>query len=150
MYLTGRLLTLALSLALTVLAAGAPRVYVEPFPAKSGSPELRKELVALLGKEKSITVVNDAASADFIVTGSGETYIRGYVGTNPRVVRVNSDSQPIYGGFLSVELKTKAQDTVWSYLATPSRIGSHDINHNLAGQVIHKLIEAIQKPGAKP
>ncbi len=143
-------LTLVLGLAFTAFAAG-PRVYLEPFPQKSGAAELQRELVSLLGKEHGVTVVKDAAGADFIVSGSGETYVRGYIGTNPRVVRVNSDSQPVYGGFLSVELKTQSQDTVWSYLATPSRIGSHDINRNLAGQVIRQLLVAMQaKQGVRP
>ena len=95
-------------------------------------------------------MVDDAASADFILSGSGETYIKGYVGTNPRVRYINSDAKPVYGGFLSVELKNREHDPVWSYLATPRRFGSEDINRNLAGQIIHRLTAAIEELRKKP
>ena len=107
---------------------------------------LREELVKLLRKEEGLAVVTDAAQADYIVSGSGETYVRGYVGTNPRVHYLNEDAKPVYGGYLSVELKPRGQDTIWSYLATPKRLGSQDIDANLAGQVAHKIAEAALKP----
>ncbi len=109
---------------------------------------MRGAIVTLLSKEQGLAIVTDAAQADYIVSGSGETYVRGYVGTNPRVHYLNRDAKPIYGGFLSVELKPRGQDTVWSYLATPRRLGPQDIDSNLAGQVAHKLAEIAK--GAKP
>jgi hypothetical protein len=133
--------------------AGEPvRLFVEPFANKAGAAQLRSELVNLLRKEHGIAVINEAASADFILSGTGETYIKGYVGTNPRVRYLNSDAKPVYGGFLSVELKNREHDPVWSSLATPRRFGSDDINRNLAGQIVHKLaveLEQQRKP-AKP
>jgi len=133
-------------------AGGPVRIFVEPFADKAGATQLRSELVNLLHKEHAVVVVDDAASADFILSGSGETYIKGYVGTNPRVRYLNSDAKPVYGGFLSVELKNREHDPVWSSLATPRRFGSDDINRNLAGQIVHKLaaeLEQQRKP-AKP
>ena len=91
-----------------------------------------------------MAVAPDQASADYIISGNGETYIKGYLGTNPRVHYLNSDAQPVYSGFLSIELKTRQQETVWSYLVTPRRFGSEDINHNLAGQMVRKLADQIQ------
>jgi hypothetical protein len=132
------------------------RIFVEPFSGKTGAAELRAELVTLLRKEHGVAVVDDARSADFILSGNGETYIKGYLGTNPRVRYLNSDAKPVYGGFLSVELKNREHDPVWSYLATPRRFGSEDINHNLAGQIAHKLAamaeqqKAEQQKAAKP
>jgi hypothetical protein len=130
-------------------AAATVRVFVEPFPDKPGAAMLRDEIVKLLGKEQGIAVVTDASQSDYIVSGSGETYVRGYVGTNPRVHYLNSDAKPVYGGFLSVELKPRGQDTVWSYLATPRRLGPQDIDSNLAGQIVHKLAE-IARGETKP
>ena len=97
-------------------------------------------------------MVDASATADFILSGSGETYIKGYVGTNPRVRYLNSDAKPVYGGFLSVELKNREHDPVWSYLVTPRRFGSDDINRNLASQIVHKLIAIVeqQRQAAKP
>jgi len=128
------------------------RIFVAPFADKPGAAQLRSELVDLLRKERGVAVVDDAAAADFVLSGAGETYIRGYLGTNPRVRYLNSDAKPIYGGFLSVEMKNRQHDPVWSYLATPRRFGSDDINRNLAGQIAHKLAEAVkqQRKAAKP
>lgn len=126
------------------------RIFVEPFADKAGAAQLRSELATLLGKERGVVVVDDAASADFILSGAGETYIRGYVGTNPRVRYLNSDAKAVYGGFLSVELQNREHDPVWSYLATPRRFGPEDINRNLAGQIAHKLAAAIEEQRKKP
>lgn len=133
-------------------ADGSVRIFIEPFADKPGAAQLRDELVALIGKERGVAVVDDAQSADFILSGRGETYIRGYLGTNPRVRYLNSDAKPVYGGFLSVEVKNRQHDPVWSYLATPRRFGSDDINRNLAGQIAHRLAVAVeqQRKAAKP
>lgn len=137
----------AILLALCQFGSAAPaiRVFVEPFPDKPGSAMLHDQVVKLLGKEHGVAVTQDASQADYVVSGSGETYLRGYVGTNPRVHYLNSDAKPVYGGFLSVELKPRGQETIWSYLATPRRLGPQDIDSNLAGQVAHKLAEAALK-----
>jgi hypothetical protein len=125
-------------------AANPAVIFVEPFPNKPGASELRAAVINLLKKNRSVTVTDNASSAELTVSGSGETYVKGYLGTNPRVRYLNSDARPIYGGFLSLELKNREHDTVWSYLVTPRRFGSEDINRNLAGQIVRKLDEALQ------
>jgi hypothetical protein len=141
---TSLFITVAL-LACNAWASGAAaRVFVEPFAEKSGGAALRMELMRQLGKEAGITVASDAASADFLISGMGETYIKGYLSNNPRVRYLNSEARPVYGGYLSVELKNPQQETVWSYLVTPRRFGPEDINQNLAGQMARRLTEEIQ------
>jgi hypothetical protein len=140
-------------LTVRALSGGEPvRLFVEPFGNKPGGSELRGALVNTLQKNRSLTLTGDASSAQLILAGSGETYIKGYLGTNPRVRYLNSDARPVYGGFLSVELKNREHDTIWSYLVTPRRFGSEDINRNLAGQIVRKLTEAIeaQRKPSKP
>ena len=132
------------------LAASPARVFVEPLGTKSGAAQLRNELVHLLEKEHGIALVSDAAAADFIISGEGDTYIKGYVGSNPRVRYLNGDARPVYGGFLSVEVKNREHDTIWSYLVTPRRLGSEDINRNLTGQLARKLVGAIEAPQGVP
>ena len=131
-------------------AGGGVRIFIEPFANKAGAAELRSELITLLRKQRGLLLVDDAGSADFVLSGSGETYIKGYVGSNPRVRYINSDAKAVYGGFLSVELKNREHDPVWSYLATPRRLGSDEINRNLAGQIVHKLAAAIEEQRKKP
>jgi hypothetical protein len=133
-----------------VLVAGPNRVFVEPLGTKSGAVQLRNELVRLLEKEHRVTLVSDVSAADFVVSGEGETYIKGYVGTNPRVRYLNGEAKPVYGGFLSVEVKNRERDTIWSYLVTPRRLGSEDINRNLTGQLIRKLVGAIEEQQGSP
>jgi hypothetical protein len=140
-------------LTVRVLSGGEPaRLFVEPFGSKPGASELRAAVVKVLQKNRSLTVTDDASSADLILAGSGETYIKGYLGTNPRVRYLNSDARPVYGGFLSVELKNREHDTIWSYLVTPRRFGSEDIYRNLASQIARKLVDAIeaQRKQSKP
>jgi len=143
---------IAASIALTAWAA-APglRIFVEPFGDKPGAGPLRDAIIKLLHKAAGVSVVQDVSQADFILAGAGETFVRGYVGSNPRVRYLNSDAQAVYGGFLSVELKRagKDQETVWSYLVTPRRFGSQDIYGNLAGQILPKLNEVLQRNSRK-
>jgi hypothetical protein len=133
-----------------VLAGSPPRVFVESFGTKSGADQLRNELVRVLEKDHRVTLVGDAASADFVVSGEGETYIKGYVGTNPRVRYLNSDARPVFGGFLSVEVKNRQRETIWSYLVTPRRLGSGDISRNLTGQLARKLEGAMEDEQRAP
>ncbi len=131
--------------AYSLTAASPTRIFVEPFGDKAGVAQLRDEVVKLLSKERGLVLVSDPSSADLILGGSGETYIRGYLAENPRVRYLNSDAKPVYGGYLSVELKGRDKETIWSYLVTPRRFGPEDINRNLASQMEHKLIEAIHE-----
>jgi hypothetical protein len=126
-------------------AAPAERIYVDSFGDKPGAKMLREEIVKLLSKSRGVGVAADRSQADYILSGSGETYIRGYIGTNPRVRYLNSDAQPVYGGFLSVELKPARQDVIWADLVTPRRLGPQDIYENLGKQVLPKLLEVLRQ-----
>ncbi len=128
----------------TAAALGAvKRVYVEPFAAKPGAEVLRADLIAELRKSHRVAVAPSPQSADAVITGAGETWIRGYYSLNPRV-RSTSDAHPIYGGYLSVELKGQGGETLWSYLVTPRRFGPEDIGRNLCGQVVRKLVAVLK------
>jgi hypothetical protein len=131
------------------IAAGQPptRLFVEPF-ANRGGAALREAVVKLLGERKDIVLAGTAADSDRVLDGQGETYVKGYLSLNPRVRYVNSDSRPVYKGFLSVELKDRNEDPLWSYLATPRRYGPEDVNRNLAAQVVERLLQFLTKPGS--
>lgn len=85
-------------------------------------------------------------NADRVLTGTDQTYIKGYLARNPRVRYKNSDSRPVFGGYVSVELKDRQDETVWSYLVTPRRFGPEDLSKNLAGQIVNKLVEFLANP----
>jgi phosphate transport system substrate-binding protein len=122
---------------------GVRRIYVEPFPEKPGAQELRAGLIAALKKSRGITVAASRQDADAVITAKGETWIRGYYSLNPRVRSVTSDTHPIYGGYLSVELKGRESETLWSYLVTPRHPGD-DVAHVLGSQMARKLMEALK------
>jgi len=125
------------------------RVYVQPFGSSSGDG-VREETIKLLKGQKAIRVAASEAGADRVLTGSDRTYVKGYLSRNPRVRYRNGDSRPVYGGYLSVELKDPHDETVWSYLFTPTRHGPEDINKNLASQIVNNLLQFLASPSNTP
>jgi phosphate transport system substrate-binding protein len=126
--------------------SGAKRIYVEPFTTKEGAEKLREEVTTELRKLKSVSLVSDAASADFVVGGGGEIWVKGYRSFSPRShMKISANGTPLYGGFLSVELKDRKGVTVWSYLATPAA-GSEDVSKDVAKRIAKHLAEAIILP----
>lgn len=129
-------------------ASGQPissqRVYVEAFPAKTGSTKLREDLIAELRKLGSLSIVASEPDADVVVSGDGETWIKGYRSLNPRSGRLPSDGEPVYAGFLSVELKDTKGDTLWSYLVTLGP-ASESISKDLSKQIVRHLADALAK-----
>ena len=102
-----------------VQAATVTRLYVEPFTIKAGSEKLREDVIAELRKLNPVLLVPNESGADAILGGGGEIWIKGYLSLNPRSGRLPSNGTPVYGGFLSVELRDAKGETLWSYLATP-------------------------------
>src|SRR5580704_7026392 len=109
--------------AVPALAWQPKRVYVEPFTTKAAPEKLRADVIAELSKQSGIALVSNESSADAILGGGGEIWIRGYRSLNPRSGRLPSDGTPVYGGYLSVELRNSKGETLWSYLATPDTPG---------------------------
>jgi hypothetical protein len=120
------------------------RLFVGSFGEKPGATALRDNVAALLSRSHTVTVVNKSEGADGVLDGTGEVWVKGHYSLNPRQREVNADSQPIYGGYLSVELKGKGDETLWSYLVTPHPHVTGDIHKDLAGHVVKKLLEAIK------
>ncbi len=125
---------------------GPRRIYVQTFTTKSGGEKLRDDVIAEIRKLSSVAVVADAANADLILAGGGEIWIRGYHSFSPRSeLKLSTNGTPVYGGFLSVELKNKQGVTLWSYLATPGAEAS-DASKDLAKRIAKHLAEAFLQP----
>lgn len=123
--------------------AGIQRIFVERFAAKTGSDRLREDLITELRRMGSPAIVASEADADAIVSGDGETWIKGYRSLNPRSGRLPANGEPVYAGFLSVELKTTKGDTVWSYLVTLGP-ASENISKDLSRQLVKHLTDALK------
>ena len=112
----------------------------------AGMPEagaIRQALMEELRKHGKPTLAHGRDIADATLTGTGQLWVKGYYNLNPRERELGEDAHPIYGGYLSVELRDRRGEVLWSYLVTPHR-GYDSVSRNLAAQVIRKLREAIE------
>jgi hypothetical protein len=147
----GRLLLLFFGLSCTLTspaqttasAAQVKRVFVGPFGRGVEAEQIRRSLIQILRKDKKIELADTDAAADATLTGSGEVWIKGYYTLNARARTIGGNTQPIYGGYISVELRDRQKEVLWSYLATPQRMGLAAMSRNLAGQIARKLTEAV-------
>ncbi|HZD46126.1 MAG TPA: phosphate ABC transporter substrate-binding protein PstS [Acidobacteriaceae bacterium] len=124
------------------------RIYVEPFATREGSEKFREDLIAELRKRNAVTLAGDESSADAILGGGGEIWIKGYRSHNPQLGKVAPNGTPIFTGFLSIELRDRSGQTLWSYLATPPA-ASGDVSKDLSIVIVKKLDEAL-KEGVAP
>jgi phosphate transport system substrate-binding protein len=123
------------------------KIYVDTFTGKLGGPELQQRITNDLRKSNLVEVVSDPTQANAVLKGTGESWIRAYVSVNPRASAANRT--PVYGGFLSAQLVAKDNDTLWSYLVTPSRYFA-DIHEDLASQLTNRLIAALRERASEP
>ncbi len=119
-------------------------IFVGSFGDKPGAAKLRDAVVGDLTRSGKFHVVEDPAGADATLDGKGEVWVSGYYSMNPRERSV-SDSHAVYTGYLSVELKNKKGETIWSYLATPHS-SSGEVKRDLARLVVRKLSGATSDP----
>ena len=119
------------------------RVFVDSFGAKAEEQQVRQAVIDELRRRAKPSVVDSSAQADAVLTGSGEIWVKGYFSLNPRARSVGEDAHPVYGGYLSVELRGAHGDVLWSYLVTPRRYGSEPVPRALAAQIVKKLREAL-------
>lgn len=122
------------------------RIFVDGLGDKPQFSDVRKEIIKELKISEVFEVAGSAQEADAILTGHGDTWLKGYYSLNPRAGTSIANGQPIYGGYISVELKDRAGATLWSYLATP-RASSRDIAHDLSKDVVKHLISSYSGRG---
>jgi len=118
------------------------RVYVT-VAAKPALAGVGRSLMRDLEKSGAIQVVDTPSQADAILSADGDIYVKGYVSLNPRSGNSPGHGEPVRAGYLSVELKGKGNETLWSFLATP-RFGSTNIEHEISKQVTKELVSAVR------
>jgi len=135
----------ALSLASQAGGGRVKRLYVEAFATKVKAAKLQEDVTEEVRKFHSVTLTRNESDADLILGGGGEIWTRGYRSFSPRShMKLPTNGTPIYGGYLSVELKNKAGETLWSYLVTPAA-GSDDITKDLSKKIAKHLSEALDQ-----
>jgi phosphate transport system substrate-binding protein len=132
------------------IAQTTRNVFVDSFGDKPGASGLREQVTVELRKLAQFHVVDTPSQADLALSGTGEVWVKSHYSLNPRNRSVNSDAQAVFTGYLSVELKDKKGETVWSYLATPHTSGSGDVSRILARLVVQKMSGEISNPPSAP
>jgi hypothetical protein len=122
------------------------RIFIDGFGDKPELHAVKKDLATDLRKSDLFDVVDSMDQADAILTGRGDTWLKGYFSLNPRAGTSPSNGQPVYGGYISVELKDRAGATLWSYLATP-HAASKNIAHDLSKDVAKHLVSSYSEQG---
>jgi hypothetical protein len=119
------------------------KVYVDSLGDKNGAAALRERLIQELNRSHAVQTVPSSSEADAVITGNGEIWVKGYymIGSRPSAY----SRQPVYGGALSVELKGKDNETLWSYIVTASKSQSGGIVRDLADHLAKKLVEALHQ-----
>jgi len=122
------------------------RIFIDEIGDKPQLREVKKDLAAELRRSDIVSLAGSAAQADAILSGHGDAWLKGYYSLNPRAGTSPGNGQPVYGGYVSVELKDRAGVTLWSYLATP-RGGSKNIAHDLSKDVAKHLLSSYSRQG---
>jgi len=119
------------------------QIYVEAFVTQSGSEAFREEVVGELRKLKSVLITEDESTADAVLGGGGEVWVKGYRSHNPQLGNPSRNGTAIYTGFLSIELRDRNGQTLWSYLATPPA-ESANVSKDLSTRIVEKLVEVLK------
>jgi hypothetical protein len=112
----------------------------------TGMPEagaIRQALTEELRRHGKPALAGGPDAADGTLTGTGQLWVKGYYNLNPRERSLGEGAHRVYGGYLSVELRDRKGEVLWSYLVTPRR-GYDSVSHDLAGQVVKRLQQAIE------
>jgi hypothetical protein len=120
------------------------RIFVGSLGTSSEAQQIRHALIEKL-RHTTLKIAEAPEAADATLTGTGEVWIKGYYSLNPRAREVGKEAHPIYGGFLSVELRNAQNEVLWSYLVTPRPYGPDAVSRNLAEQIVKKLREMLQR-----
>ena len=103
---------------------------------------LRRRIADRLDKSGKLTAVDSPDVADATLRGTSSIWAIGTISLNPRS---NSASETIYQGYLSVELVARNGQILWSYLVTPRRFRTLSIDDDLAGQIVARLLNVIER-----
>lgn len=117
------------------------KVFVDSLGTEEGASDLRDAILKALHKNSDIQVAATAGEADAVIRGSGKIWVTGSMHFGPR----GGASEKAYDGYLQVELLGKADKTLWSFRATPSRFPWDGIVWDLASHVVKYLMEALRQ-----
>jgi phosphate transport system substrate-binding protein len=119
------------------------KVYIESFGQENGAAELRERVLKQLRASRKLEVVTALKEADAVIKGNGSVWVTGYVSNDPH--SPSNTRQPIFHGFLSMEVNGKDNEPLWSYLVTPSKFRAGGITKDLASHLVTKLVRDLEQ-----
>lgn len=120
-----------------------PKIFVDAFQGKLGAAQLRNKVIARLRARREVSVVDKESDADLVVRGSGEIWLKGYVAINPHPAA--SVRQPVYGGYLSLQVASRSGAVLWSYLVTPGRVHWSGVDADMADHSVRLMLAALKQ-----
>ncbi len=132
------------------LAASAERVdslaqvktiYVGAFTGGQEAAHLRESFLRRLAHGR-FQLAQSPQSADAILAGTAQIWVKGYVAINPRTP--STDRQAVYAGYLSVEVTSADGQPLWSWLVTPGKLTWSNIVDDLATRAARRLLDAAE------
>jgi len=117
------------------------RLFIDAFEGKLGSAQLRDKVAARLRGDRNWRVVESPSEADAIVDGAGAIWIKGYVSNSPHASA--TWREPVYSGYLSLSVKDKRGETLWSYLVTPGRMHWNGVDQDMANHIVRLMDAAL-------
>lgn len=128
------------------IGSSPEKIFVESFPGNADAARLHDEVAARLRASHEAAVVDSAAQADLIVHGEGAIWLKGYLKINPHDTGAR---QPVYSGYLSLELENRNGEKLWSYLVTPSRMPWNGVAADMADHMVRLMLVALRHPRAE-
>jgi phosphate ABC transporter phosphate-binding protein len=81
--------------------------------------------------------------ADAVLHGTGELWVRGYLSASPH--SPSSLREPVYDGYLSLQLDNRTGETLWSYLVTPGRMRWRSAADDMADHGVRLMSAALER-----
>jgi hypothetical protein len=120
------------------------RIYVGSFGSSSDADYLRGKLLLRLAKARTILIVDDPATADFVLNGTAAWRLVGYYNSNPRIRYRNSASVRVYDAKMTVELEDKHGRILWSGTLKPRFWGSQYVSDNVVNQAARHVADVLR------
>lgn len=117
------------------------RVVIDWPDSDNGSIAVRDRVQQKLKAGTHLEIVSQPAQADAVLHGRAAMWLTGYVYMSPRS---KSAQQATYRGFASMEVTGKDGKALWSYLVTPRQVGWKSITNDLADQLVHEFLLALE------
>jgi hypothetical protein len=128
----------------TVALHAIRKVYVEPFQSDPSAAFIRGKLIQKLSRHQGFILVNHVEDSDAILQGSAAFWITGYYNPSPRIRYRTSRDVPVYAATLSLTLKDRQRNILWSASFRPRFWGSQYVSDNVTNQAACHLEKAAE------